>query len=237
MKRVLVPLQIFKDNPAFPTDAMEQIYTKKLTKYDLLPLFVSSAISQVGIAELYSLSDGLFLAGGEDWDPSLYGQKKHEKTDVKEAERDGLELPLIKKALKDRKPILAVCRGAQGLAIADGGTLIQHIPDLFPDESHMDPHISYYDLPHAQKHKVLLTKKSRVYSLLQKATVWVNSYHHQSIDNPGKDFTVVGKSPAGVIEVIEHNDPSYFCIGVQSHPEMEEESFFEPLFKGFAEAI
>lgn len=237
MKKILVPLQIFKDNPKFPTDAMEQIYTRKLMKYDLLPIFVSSVMTQEAIDELYELSNGLYLAGGEDWDPALYNQKKHEKTEIKEAERDKLELPLIKRALNDKKPILAICRGAEGLAIADGGSLVQHIPDKFPEEVHMDPKISYYDLPLAPKHPVKIIKSSKVYKLLEKDKIMVNSYHHQSIDNPGAHMRVVGKSPAGVVEIIEHEDSKYFCIGIQSHPEMEENSFVEPIFEAFANVI
>ncbi len=237
MKKILLPFQIFKENPKYPTDSMEQIYTRKMTKYDLLPLFASSIMSGDMIDELYDMSDGLYLAGGEDWDPALYGQEKHEKTQVKEAERDTLEVPLIKKALQDKKPMLALCRGCQGLAIANGGELYQHLPDTFPNESHADITKSYYDLPNAEKHAVHIVRPSHVFDLLQSEKVKVNSYHHQGIKNPGKDFMVVGKSPAGVAEIIEHKDTSYFCIGVQSHPEMEEESFFESLFQGFAEAV
>lgn len=237
MKKVLVPLQIFKDNSKFPTDAMEHVYTKKLTKYGLLPIFISAAMSKSSIDELYNMGDGLFLAGGEDWNPALYGEEKHEKTEIKEEERDMLELYLIKKALKDKKPIFGICRGMQGLAIADGGSLYQHLPDEFPKESHLDLSVDYYDLPKAKKHDVNIDKTSLIYKVLNKNKTEVNSYHHQAIKNPGNHFKIVGTSPAGVIEMIENKDSSYFCIGVQNHPEMDEDNFMEPLFEAFANSI
>lgn len=205
-------------------------------RYNLLPIFVSPVMSWAQIEKIYHLCQGVYFIGGEDFDPLLYGQKKHPKTVVTEKKRDVLEIKLLKKTLKDRKPFLGICRGIQALAIAAGGSLIQHLPDEFPGENH-SPNHCYDDLLTSQKHLVFIEKDSRVYKLIKQRKVTVNSYHHQAVDQPGESLRIVGKSPAGVVEVLEHEDGNYFCIGIQSHPEAEESGSFEKIFQEFAREV
>lgn len=236
MKKVLVSLEIHHDNPIIPIHGARPSYIKKLTKYNLFPLFVSPLMTEHMIREAYRMSSGIYFIGGEDWSHRLYTDKKHPKTIEAEIERDRMEFPLLQQVLRDKKPVLGICRGSQGLAIASGGTLIQHIPDVFPQENH-NPNKNYDELLINPKHKVHIKKSSKIFNIIKKETLMVNSYHHQAIDYPGKDFQIVGTSPAGVTEIIEHNDQNYFCFGVTSHPEVEENSFMEELFFEFAKVI
>ncbi len=50
----------------------------------------------------------------------------------------------------------------------------------------------------------------------------------------GNTFIIAGKTKKGIIEVIESKDKDHFAFGIQSHPEAEENSFFEELFAEFA---
>lgn len=236
MKKVLMPVAIYQDNPIIPIHGARPTYIEKITKYNLIPIFVDPLMSWKMIDELYEMCDGAYFIGGEDWNPKLYGQKKHKKTFVGEQTRDEIELPLLKRILKDRKPFLGLCRGGQGLAIASGGTLIQHIPDKFPGENH-NPNKIYDDLLTSPKHKVIIDKQSKTFSVIKKGEIMVNSYHHQAVDKPGKNIRIVGKSPAGVTEIIEHEDKNYFCVGFGCHPEAENKEFSERMFKEFAIAV
>lgn len=235
MKKVLVPLAIKPENEWLKTYMARSTFVDKLLKYNLLPLFVAGGTPHTGVDELYDLADGAFFMGGSDFDPALYGAEKDPATQAIEPLRDEVEIYLLKKLLADKKPILAMCRGYEGLNIASGGTLLQHVQNTY-DEEHYQAK-SYLNLRTSPKHPVKIEKDSKIYALMQKEEVMVNSAHHQAIDKVGNGLKIVGVSPAGVPELIESTDPNYFCMGVQCHAEAEEPSFLEPLFKAFAEAV
>src|SRR5262245_20727473 len=72
--------------------------------------------------------DGLLLTGGVDVDPREYGQTSRHPTVEVDPERDRYELALARAALAADLPVLAICRGAQVLNVAAGGTLFQDLP-------------------------------------------------------------------------------------------------------------
>ena len=163
--------------------------------------------------------DGIVFSGGGDIDPAYWGAARHPATEVDEA-RDVAELMLMKAALAAGLPILGVCRGMQMMAVASGGTLHQHLPDLVGDERHRaaagtDPMAA--GAAAFGRHDVVIRPGSGAYALLgPRATV--NSFHHQAVDDPG-EFTAVGWCPDDrVIEIIE-GPHRPFTLGVQWHPE------------------
>jgi putative glutamine amidotransferase len=163
--------------------------------------------------------DGIVFSGGGDIDPALWGADRHPETDPDPA-RDESELMLMRAALDIDLPMLGVCRGLQMMAVASGGSLHQHLPDLIGHERHRaaagtDPLAA--DASAYGRHDVVVKPGSRAHALLG-AHLTVNSFHHQAIDNPGT-FTPVGWCPDDrVIEIAE--DPARsFAMGVQWHPE------------------
>ena len=153
--------------------------------------------------------DGLLLSGGGDVEPGRFGQEKHAKTAGIDPERDELELRMAGAALADGAPILGICRGAQVLGVALGGTLVQDVPDLTPNA-----------LPHADaKHGVRLACDSRIGAILGCERLEVNSYHHQANGLLGDAVRAAAWSDDNVIEAIEAADRP-FVIGVQWHPEV-----------------
>ncbi len=216
MKKVLVPLAEYTiPGQHVAMHFARETYINKLVSVGLTPVFVSSLFPDAMVDVLYDECGGVLCMGGSDIDPSHYGKKTEEKTVVSEPRRDNLELRIIKKALHDRKPYLGICRGHQALAIASGGDLIQHLDA--DKESHSAT--TYDDLLTKPGHDIIIESSSRAYKIIGKHAIHVNTAHHQAVRTPGNDLDVAGRSPEGIIELLEHTDPTYFCFSLQCHPE------------------
>src|SRR3954447_20571868 len=176
--------------------------------------------------------DGLLITGGAfDVDPSLYGGGDTHPTVTLKAGRTDFELAVTRGALARDKPVLGICGGEQLLAVALGGTLLQHIPDSIPDA-----------LEHEQKnprdqagHAVSVVPGTLLARIAEADTIQVNSSHHQAVRSPGRFAKVNATAPDGVIEGVE--DPRYgFCLGVQWHPEFLIDPADARIFQAFIAA-
>ena len=181
--------------------------------------------------------DGVLLTGGGDVDPALYGESRHDSVEDAEPGRDEFEIDLARRAMERDLPILAVCRGAQVLNVAAGGTLVQDIPTAVTS-----------DLAHSVKepkdsiaHEIRIAADTRLHAALGGAmdassTCRVNSRHHQSVGKLGHEMVASATAEDGVIEGIEVPYRS-FCVGVQWHPEnFWRTGEFKPLFDAFVAA-
>ncbi|SHM29929.1 gamma-glutamyl-gamma-aminobutyrate hydrolase family protein [Cryptosporangium aurantiacum] len=156
--------------------------------------------------------DALVVAGGVDVDPARYGAVPHPSTDAPQPERDAGELLLISGAFARDLPLLGVCRGAQLMAVARGGTLIQDLPSVVGHHDHREV------LGVFSWHTVRAIPGSRVADALGDTDLKVNAHHHQAVDDPG-ELVVTARADDGTIEAVE--DPALrFAVGVQWHPEM-----------------
>jgi putative glutamine amidotransferase len=154
--------------------------------------------------------DALVLTGGGDLDPANWGGARHPASEV-DPGRDRAELMLTRAALAADLPVLGICRGMQVLAVAAGGTLHQHLPDLVGHHRHRPVSGSF------GRHDIVTAAGSRAHELLG-PRVAVNSFHHQAVADPG-ECVVTGWCPDDrVTEVIEHPGRA-FAMGVQWHPE------------------
>ena len=169
--------------------------------------------------EILESLDGIMFSGGGDVDPANWGAERHPTTDTDPA-RDRSELMLMRAALDMDLPTLGVCRGMQVMAVATGGSLHQHLPDLLGHDEHRaapgtDPLAA--DASAYGRHDVVVKSGSQAHALLG-SRLTVNSFHHQAVDDPGT-FTPTGWCPDDrVIEIIEDPERA-FAIGVQWHPE------------------
>lgn len=185
------------------------------------------------VAEL----DGVLLTGGGDIDPVLYGADRHETVEDAEPGRDEFEIDLARRAVEADLPLLAICRGAQVLNVAAGGTLVQDIPSgVTSDLRH-----TIQEPKNAVAHDVKVAAGSRLERALGPAVdgahaCRVNSRHHQSVARVGAGLTASATAPDGVVEAIERADAA-FCVGVQWHPEnFWRTGEFSPLFDAFIAA-
>lgn len=176
------------------------------------PVLVPSALDATDrVDEAVGTVDVLLLSGGGDVYPSEYGEAPRTTLDAVDRQRDRMELRAVEVARAQRKRILGVCRGAQLLCVATGGTLIQdlgaeglggHI-----DESHDR---GYAALMHGVKTEAGSAADGVLVGLDE-----VNSHHHQAIRDVGAVLTATAWAPDGVIEAVEATD----LLGVQWHPE------------------
>jgi putative glutamine amidotransferase len=173
--------------------------------------------------------DGLIICGGEDVDPARYGQAAHPTTDVPNEARDATEDALLTAAIERDLPFLGICRGAQMLNVHQGGTLIQHLPDIIGTDRYQKGKGEFNSVP------VHVDADSALAGVLDAAAP-VNGavYHHQAIDQTGTGLRVVARTDDDVIQAIELDGVS-FGIGVQWHPEQTAQEDAR-LFEGLVEA-
>ena len=175
--------------------------------------------------------DGVVMIGGDDYPPTLYKQKQHEKVSVMAPERSDFDMLLARTVLDDPSlPVLGICAGCQALNIASGGDLVQDIPSAHPESkiqhSSPDPRKNGFN-----KHEVSIEQGSKIGGALKKEKVSVVTSHHQCVGTPGNNLKVVAKSDDGLVEAIEANG-SRFLVGVQWHPERDFDTC-KPLFDEF----
>jgi putative glutamine amidotransferase len=181
--------------------------------------------------------DGVLLTGGGDVDPAFYGEDRHETVADAEPGRDEFELDLARRAMEEDVPLLAICRGAQVLNVAAGGTLVQDIPSAVTTElTHR-----LTEPKDCVAHDITVDADSRLRSALggtvtASCACRVNSRHHQSVGKLGRNLKASATAADGVIEGIEASDAT-FCLGVQWHPEnFWRTGEFKPLFDAFVAA-
>ncbi|MGE5579982.1 MAG: gamma-glutamyl-gamma-aminobutyrate hydrolase family protein [Bacillota bacterium] len=163
--------------------------------------------------EFLSVVDGLLFPGGVDVDPRHYNERPCQHLGRINPALDAVELDLCRKALQQEIPILGICRGCQMVTIAAGGTLVQDIPSQIGGAmKHQQAAPRWYGT-----HEALFDEDSLVARVYRQRRVWVNSYHHQSIKNPGDSFTVTGRALDGISEAAE--SAKGFRLLLQWHPE------------------
>ncbi len=171
--------------------------------------------------------DGLIITGGKDVNPARYGQDAHPETDEPRLDRDEWEDVLLTAAIERDLPFLGICRGAQMLNVALGGTLVQHLPDVLGTTRYNLGGGEFADNP------VIVDTDSTLGSLIGDS-IEVKSYHHQAIDSVAEGLTVTARSDDGVIQAVELAGAT-FGLGVQWHPEQGAEEDAK-LFAGLVDA-
>jgi putative glutamine amidotransferase len=162
------------------------------------------------------LIDGVVIVGGADLDPGLYGQPNLFARKV-DPPRDRMEQALLCWALENRKPVLGICRGAQLLNVALGGTLHQEATDAFPA---FRPHRGVYKQL-AKRRPIRVVREGWTWTLMGgPGPFLVNSLHHQAIAEVPAALEVVARDEHGMVQAVETRAKGCFTVGVQWHPEL-----------------
>lgn len=216
---------------------MRTTYLVALENARLIPIVAAPLRDATAAAELLERVDGLVLTGGADINPALYAEEPHPMLGPVSDIRDQWEIALIRAAQRRAIPVLAICRGAQVLNVALGGTLLQDLPSQRPSDINHDP-----DRPRNSRiHGVELQSESRLARAIGVTHLDVNSVHHQAIERVAAELRVVAVASDGVIEGVESAaDSQWWCVGVQWHPEdlaQAAESWDRDIFGAFANAV
>jgi putative glutamine amidotransferase len=171
------------------------------------PLIVPPFAPENDVEAILDRVDGVVLSGGPDIHPCLYGQEEHEKLGPTDLGLDRFELGFVRRVLERDLPVLGICRGAELLNVARGGTLIQHV----------DGHRQTQEA-RITTHDVRVEDGSRLAQVLGATEVPVNTFHHQAIGRLGGGVDAVAWSEDGLVEAIELSGLD-FALGVQWHAE------------------
>jgi putative glutamine amidotransferase len=151
---------------------------------------------------------GLVLAGGQDVDPTAYGQSPAGDGAWVHRGRDEHELALLGAARAAGLPVLGVCRGLQIANVALGGDLVEHV------DGHDAGARFALDL-----HPVQVAEGS----LLARATgggeLEVNSLHHQVVGSLASGLRTSATAADGLPEAAEALEGPWL-VAVQWHPEL-----------------
>lgn len=195
-----------------------------------LPILVAPSAPAV-LREYLDLADGVVFTGGDDYPPSLYGERPHATVRAQHPDRAASDGALMKLARASGKPALGICAGLQLLAISEAGALIQHLPRA-------RAHMRRDEVDAA--HGVTLAPESRLRAIFGKESLRVNSAHHQAADprRLPKTLRVSALADDGTIEGLELEDPGErFFVFVQWHPErIADAAHRRRLFKAFLDA-
>ncbi len=196
-------------------------YADAVGKAGGTPILFPPLGNDADIESVLGKIDGLVLVGCEDISPETYGQERHKKTSPMSPRKQEFDMRLIPAALRRRVPMLAICGGLQQLNVALGGTLYQHIPDVYAMQI---VHTRAADLAargEEQFHGVNIESDSLLAQSIGSTGIEVNSSHHQSVDKMGEGLRVVAKAADGVVEALEFEDKTGrgFLLAVQWHPE------------------
>jgi putative glutamine amidotransferase len=219
-------------------------YQQALLAVGAMPLTLPLTVDREAIAESVRRCDGVMLTGGDDIQPRLYdgrlpaAVRKTVSVTPDHGERDYRELLVIDEVFRQRKPLLAICRGHQMLNVALGGTLIADIP------SQVRRPLAHRRMDRRNEvvHEVRLTPGSLLAKIVGKTALGVNSTHHQAVGQVAPPLRVAAASQDGVIESLELNQEAArwlpFLLTVQFHPERLADRYpaHRAIFAAFARA-
>ena len=172
--------------------------------------------------------EGLIITGGKDVDPARYGQEPHPATDEPRRDRDAWEDALLTAAIERELPFLGICRGAQVLNVALGGTLHQHLPDVLGTTRYNAGGGTFTE------NMVAVEASTRLAAVLSGTdSLDIKSYHHQAIDVLADGLVVSARSDDGTVQAVEL-EAVPFGLAVQWHPEENPDDI--RLFEGLVDA-
>lgn len=196
-------------------------YYKQIVAAGGTPVIIPPVADKEVIVNTLELLDGLILTGGADYNPLWMGEEPSTHLHGINRERDLAELLTARLAFNRQIPTLGICRGIQTLAIALGGKVAQDIQEEASPGTVIIKHAQDADRSEPT-HSVRIADGSILSGIYEGETIHVNSFHHQSVAQPGPHFRITATAPDGTVEAIESTEHKA-VMGVQWHPEWLEE--------------
>jgi len=241
--RIVIPMPHATDRE-YSERAMPQ-YERAVELAGGEPVRISLSENPGQVRALIEACAGVLLPGSKaDVDPARFGQTKSPHTANADLKREAVDDILLEDAYAGAKPVLGICYGLQSLNVFRGGSLIQHIPDFLPQEKRTTvDHEAGKTV--AVAHAVEVDRGSKLFGIAasngrtedigSSLLVPVNSSHHQSADETGKELRIVARcAEDDIIEALEGTCPDHFVLAVQWHPER---SIADPVSHGIFRAL
>ena len=213
--------------PTRNLNILDQDYGKAVFRAGGFPVPILGI--EASIPELVKRLDGFVFTGGDDIDPRFYKEKplSGARLQISPDARTRFEIELFKAVSKAKKPVLAICCGAQLVNVALGGKLYQDIGLQVPDP------IKHGAARPGEKvfHDVDIFEGTLLSRIMGAPRIRVRSAHHQSVKNPGRGLHLSAVSHDRVIEALEPRT-NKFLLAVQWHPEKTpNDRYTKKLFK------
>lgn len=189
-------------------------YVHALRAAGALPIILPPEPAE--IPRQLDLVDGVVLPGGDDLDPSLWGEEPVGGLIPSDPRRTAHELALVAACLDHDVPLFGVCLGLQALNVARGGSIVQALPP--------GP-VTHHDaaLDCGLRHDAELVAGTRLAAAMDRpdgGVISINSFHRQAPGRVGDGLIVCARARDGVIEALEHPERR-FAVGVQWHPDVD----------------
>jgi putative glutamine amidotransferase len=222
-----------KDSDGHPTVSVQHSYVNAVINAGGVAIPIPSILPEDDLRQLYAQLNGILFTGGGDVSLDYFPGSPHPRIDGIDDTRDSTEISLMRTSVADGKPLLGICRGAQVMNVALGGTLYTHVIDQL--KGAID-HDYPGNLRRTIVHPVNVNETSRSAEIFGETLLNVNSLHHQGLKDIAPGLRVVGHAPDGLVEVVEISDHPY-AVAVQWHPEwLTDQLSMQRLFKSFVDA-
>ena len=218
-------------------DYVGEAHLNLLIRLGLVPIMIPVVEGTPACLPQYMAGmSGLLLAEGEDIEPKHYKAQPENLEHLEKIHplKDKIELRLVRHALRNKLPILGICRGSQLLNVVCGGTLYGDVPKEKKSAlQHIDLH--HYD---SHRHPISIVDGSPLHKWYGRDTLQVNSYHHQGVRDLAPRFKPMAYAEDGLIEGF-YDPRAAFVVGLQFHPErmLEEKAANRKIWNAFGSAV
>jgi putative glutamine amidotransferase len=202
------------------------------------PQFGDDAMTEA-LDRLLDMLDGVLLTGSpSNVEPHHYGGEGSRTGTAHDKARDATTLPLIRHSIDHGVPLIAICRGAQEVNVALGGSLHQLVHEVEGRRDHRSPRSPDTDINYAPAHDIEIVEGGLLEQLLGERRVRVNSLHAQGVDKLAPRARLEAVADDGQVEAFSIPDAPAFALALQWHPEHRalENPVSMKLFDAFAAA-
>jgi putative glutamine amidotransferase len=235
MSRPLIGITLHPDDDPDRAnlDILLRLIVEGVERAGGLPALVPSGLPDETLRALYARLDGVLLSGGGDVDAAHYGAEPHPTMGGVDAGRDRTEMALARWVAEDGKPLFGICRGAQVLNVALGGTLYRDISEHVSAMRHTYDAVAEGAL---RPHEIRIEADTLLARIIGLPMLAVNSLHHQALREVAPGLVSAARAPDGIVEAVELPGLP-FALAVQWHPEcLPDAPEQRRLFEAFVEA-